>query len=125
MKWVATMSAVIAHLQSQAGMAGIPILMHGEFTELQVPSVAWLVFSDRKDENTGRVDVQFDIYARGIDQAIVIETAVRSLDRDTPQAVGGALMLATLDDARGDADPEPGVTHRSLDFTFEPTRRPA
>lgn len=122
MRWVEVIEAVIAWLTARAPLAGVPVRMHGEFTELRVPLVAWLIFSDRREENTNPIRVQFDIYAQGIDQALAIEAELRALHSDVPQTVGGVRMWATLDDARGDADPSPGVVHRSLDFIFEPAR---
>lgn len=122
MRWVDVMEAVRAELEADPDLAGVPVLMHGEFTDLKVPSIAWLIYSDRREENTNPIRVQFDIYARGIDQALTIERSVRDLHGDTPKAIQGVLMWATLDDARGDAAPEPQVTHRSLDFIFEPAR---
>lgn len=122
MRWVEVMEAVIAELKADPDLASVPVLMHGEFTDLKVPSIAWLVYSDRREENTNPIRVQFDIYARGIDQALMIERSVRDLHGDTPKTIQGVLMWAMLDDARGDAAPEPQVTHRSLDFIFEPAR---
>lgn len=116
------MEAVRAELAANPDLAGVPVKMHGEFSGLSVPLIAWLVFSDRREENTNPIRVQFDVYARGIDQALTIEAAVRALHGDTPQTIQGVRMWATLDDARGDAAPEPEVTHRSLDFIFEPAR---
>lgn len=125
MRWVEVMEAVIAELKADVGMAGVAVLMHGEFSGLQVPSLAWLVYGDRREENTNPIRVQFDIYARGLDQTLTIESAVRRLHGDTPRTIQGVRMWATLDDARGDAAPDPGVTHRSLDFIFEPAREAA
>lgn len=116
------MEAVLAHLSALPAMAGVSIERWGEHDQPTIPSVSWLVFSDRIEENTNPIRVQFDLFARSIDQALSIEAGIRSLHSDTPQTIGGVLMLAQLDDARGDADPAHGVVHRSFDFNFTPAR---
>jgi len=120
------MGAVITALQNDAtlsAISGFRIFRHGEFTEPHVPGVAWMVFSDRKEENTKEIRAQLDVFARGIDQALAIEDRIRTLlDRDVPQTLEGVLMWTTVDDARDHEDPEAGVIHRSLDLTLEPAR---
>lgn len=126
MRWVDAMQAVIDTLLADAtlsAISGFRVFRHGEATAPQVPGIAWMVFSDLIEENTNPIRVQFDVFARGIDQALTIEGRLRAiLHRDLPQALGGVLMWTQLLDARGHADPEPGVIHRSLDFNLEPAR---
>ena len=126
MRWAEAMQAVIDALQGDATLAaisGFRVIRHGEFTEPHVPSVAWMVFSDLKAENTKEIRAQLDVFARGIDQALTIEGRVRALlDRDVPQTLEGVLMWTSVEDARDHADPEAGVIHRSMDLTLEPAR---
>lgn len=125
MRWVEVMEAVLAHLAADPALDGVSLERWGEFDQPSIPSVSWLVFSDQIEELTNPIRAQFDIFANGIDQALAIEEAIRGLHGDTPQTIQGVLMLAQLDDARGDADPAPGVIHRSLDFNFTPARERA
>lgn len=126
MRWVDALEAAIAALLADATLSAIPgfsVRRRGEFTLQQVPSITWQAFSDEIAENTNPIEVQFDVFARGIDQALVLEGRLRAiLHRDTPQTLGGVLMRTQLADARDHEDPEPGVVHRSLDFELEPAR---
>lgn len=126
MSWPVAIKAVITALEADpvlGSIEGLSIYRHGEFTAPKVPGIAWIIVSDLKAENTNPIRVQLDVFARGLEQARAIEERLRAiLDRDVPQTLQGVLMRTDLLDAQDQLDPEPGVTHRSLDFLFEPTR---
>lgn len=89
----------------------------------QIPSVEYTVVSAVERENTERVLMQFDVWARGYAQALAVEARLRVLlHRLLPEEMEGLLMFAQYADARDHEDPEPGVAHRSVDFAFEPAR---
>ena len=119
--------AVVAALQGDAALTtalgGQHIYRSGAFRAPQVPSVEWFVVSETKRENTMRLLLQLDIWARSYAAAVTIEQRVRRLlDLDIPHPVAGLLMWVQVEDARDQPDPQPEIVHRVLTVSFEPTR---
>ena len=119
--------AVMARLRGDTALVtalgGPRIYRSGANRQPQIPSLEWTIISDVYREGTERVLMQFDSWTRGYAQAVAVEGRVRTLlHRELPEDFGGLLMWAQYSDSRDHEDPEPGVIHRSADFTFEPAR---
>lgn len=93
-------------------------------TPVKVPSVEYLMTGDIESENFNPIQVQVDIFARGMREAGLIEKKVRLLTHhDVGQVLGGERMWLQYQDARTvDFPSDPGVIHRIVDFQFTPLR---
>jgi hypothetical protein len=126
MRWDDASGAIITALAADSALTtalgGAYIIRNGEHNEFRVPLILWTVIWNRIDENTEPFLMQFDVYAKNINQYIEIERRMRRLlHRDIPQTIGGIPMFTQFEDARDHASVE-DVIHRSLDFRFEPAR---
>ena len=91
---------------------------------VKVPSVEYLMISDRPTEIFSEIQVQVDIFARGIRLAGLIEKRIKLLTHhDVGQDLGGERMwLQHTDSRQVDFPSDPGVIHRIVDFQFTPVR---
>lgn len=123
MRWDVALDAIIARVKTDPellralGGARIRETADGK---PEFPSVTHLVVSGPLRENTERMVMQWDLWARAEETARTIERRLRALlHRDLPELVGDVPMWLQLVDRRDHDDPEPGTVHRSLDFAFE------
>lgn len=89
---------------------------------VQVPGVYWKVISTVRDENTDVVLVQWNIWAKGVEQGQAIEERLLGLmDSEQIQTIDGVKFWNKYVDGRDmdiDEGDDPGVYHRSLDFRY-------
>jgi hypothetical protein len=126
--WDKVLPAWVALLQADAelmaALGGAHIYPAQAATAVRIPSVEWLIVNDRETELFNEITVQVDFWARGTGRAATIESRLRMLThRDTSRELGGMRMWTRyLTSRTHQYNAEPGVTHRSLDFLFEPLR---
>jgi hypothetical protein len=126
-EWGSVILAIVATLEADTALVGAlggaHVYRTQDTREVRIPSVSWMIVSDGLGENTAPVDVQLDIWAQGVGQALTVEGRVRKLlHSDLPQEVDGKPMWTILRESRDIADPEPNVIHRALRFEFQPIR---
>lgn len=111
-------AALIQHLE------GPRIYPANASRPVKVPSVEYLMVGDRPTEIFSEIQVQVDVFARGLRVAGLIEKRIRLLThKDVAQDLGGERMWLQYQDSRHVEFPsDPGVTHRILDFQFTPAR---
>lgn len=120
--------AVIAHLRAdpelmQALGSAERIRRSRDMAQVDTPLLTYSLIDDGYSENTTRVLTQWDIWARGLSQAFVLEARLKALlHSDLPVVVGGVGMWMLYQGGRDHADPEPDIVHRSFDFLFQPIR---
>lgn len=126
MRWVDAANAVIAALEADATLAaisGFSVFRYQEYTASKVPGIGIGKVFGQKAENTLPMQFQLEIFGRGIVEAIAIEERARAvLDHDTSVVIGGMLMFCSIGNDFDQRDPEPGVSHRSLELDIEPAR---
>lgn len=104
-------------------LGGFRVYMAQASRPVQIPSVEWLIVSDRLTETLNQVQVQFDYWANSAGQAAVIEERLRSLlHRDRYRTFGDLKMAILYDDSHTHEFAKPGVIHRSLRFRFDVVR---
>ena len=91
---------------------------------VKVPSVEYLMISDRPTEIFSEIQVQVDVFARGLRVAGLIEKRIRLVTHhDVGQDLAGERLWLQYQDSRTvDFPSDPGVVHRILDFQFTPVR---
>lgn len=89
-----------------------------------IPSIEYSMIIDRETELFNPITVQVDFWAKGINRAAVIEERIRLLThRDVSRVLGDyRLWTRYLNSRSHEYTAEEGVTHRSMDFLFEPIR---
>ena len=101
----------------------VPIYPAGASRPVLIPSVEYFIVLDRYEESLNPILVQWDYWARGMQQATTIERRLRSvLHSETRRQFAGVDCATLYDDSRDHRHPEPGVIHRSVDIRFEPVR---
>lgn len=120
--WTARLTAD-APLESILGKAG-RIYAAQAARPVTIPSVEYLLVSDREEEWLNPIGVQVDFWARGLRKAAQIERRIRLLTHsDVAQYLDGERIWMQFLDARTVEYPaEAGVVHRILDFMFTPVR---
>ncbi len=120
--------AILEHLEADDPLIALledepRIYRMGENELPLVPSLEYMVVTDRRLENTARVRIQFDWFAHGFENARAIAARLMELlHHETTATIGGIPMMATYDDSRDLFDPRPGTVHLSADFLFEPAK---
>ena len=112
-------AALVQHLGGQ-----LNVFPANASRPVKVPSVEYLMVGDRPTEIFSEIQVQVDVFARGLRLAGLIEKRVRLLThKDVAQELGGERMWLQYQDSRTvDFPSDPGVIHRILDFEFTPVR---
>lgn len=130
MNWGEVMgNAIVPMLEDDAvligatGLAGKYIFAGQASRPVRIPSLEWVLIDDILTEVFNPMEVQFDYWAKNIEQAQVIEGRLRTLlHRDTRRVLAGINMSTLYLDSFTHEYPQPGITHRSLRFRFEPVR---
>lgn len=119
--WTDRLAADPALLQL---LGGVHIYPAAAGRAVRVPSLEYLLLTDREDELFNPIGVQVDLFARGTKAAAQLERRVRVLTHhDVAQELAGERMwLQYLDGRSVSYEAEPGVVHRVLDFEFKPVR---
>lgn len=128
MRWPAVLAAVVTAAETDAGvlaaLEGEPRIYPSDDTRAGgVPSVSWTLISDTDEENTERLLVQWDVFARSVSDGIAIERALRR--RVTSEEIAemdGVRMWMLFRGGRGHPAPARGEVHRSLDVLYQPAR---
>ena len=123
MRWDVALDAITARVKADAQLCtalGGPRIRETADGKPEFPSVTHMIVSGPLRENTERIVMQWDLWARAEETARTIERRLRALlHSDLPEMVGAVPMWLQLIDRRDHEDPEPGTVHRSLDFAFE------
>lgn len=123
MKWDLALDAIVDRVKADAQLRtalGGPRIRETADGKPEFPSVTYMIVSGPLRENTERMVMQWEFWARAETTARTIERRLRALlHRDLPELVGDMPMWLQLVDRRDHNDPEPGTVHRSLDFAFE------
>jgi hypothetical protein len=138
MMWDIVIPAWIALLEQDADLTAalgvdadgdIPIYAATAGRKIRVPSVEWVIVSDRETELFNPVMVQVDFWVRGVAAAAVIERRMRALThRDVSRELaldeyeGLRLWTRYIDSRTHEYRADPGVVHKSIDIQFEPVR---
>ena len=128
MRWDFVVTEWVVRLAGDAQLVSILTGLHiysaNANRPVKVPSVEYIMVGDTESENFNPIQVQVDIFARGIRRAGLIEKRVRLLTHsDVGQVLGGERMWLQYQDARTvDFPSDPGVIHRIVDFQFTPLR---
>lgn len=129
MTWPEVMDVVVEMLETDSILIGATALSGKHIYAAQasrpvrIPSVEWLVIDDVLTEVFNPLEVQFDYWAKSTQQARVIESRLRSLlHRDVRRVLAGINMSTLYLDSFTHEYSQPGITHRSLRFRFEPVR---
>lgn len=121
--WTARLLADPALLQL---LGGRHLYAMGSTRAIRIPSVQYLVVTDREEETFAPVRVQVDCWARTLSLEAQIERRIRALThRNVFQMLEGERVLMRYMDGRTMPSPRAGVVHRSLDFELEAVRRAA
>lgn len=130
MTWDEVMeSGILPLLEGDAqlltALGGEPHIYAAQATRpVRIPSVEWQLTDDVVTEVFNPLEVQFDYWANSMAQARAIEGRLRKLlHRDVRRTLGGINMSTLYVDSFTHEYPQPGITHRSLRFRFEPVRR--
>lgn len=128
MRWDAVIPDWVERLTSDAlliqHLEGNSVYPANASRPVRVPSVEYLMVGDRPTEIFSEIQVQVDVFARGLRVAGLIEKRIRLLThKDVAQDLGGERMWLQYQDSRQvDFPSDPGVVHRILDFQFTPVR---
>jgi hypothetical protein len=133
MMWDIVIPAWVALLEQDADLVaalGGPHIYPAQAARaVRIPSVEWVIVSDRESELFNPVMVQVDIWARGVAAAAVIERRIRALThRDVSRELvldeyeGLRLWTRYIDSRTHEYRADPGVVHKSIDIQFEPVR---
>jgi hypothetical protein len=128
MRWDAVIPDWVDRLLSDAlliqHLGGEHIYPGNASVPVRVPSIQYGMTGDRPTEIFNEIQVQVNIFARGIRLAGLIEKRVRLLThKDVGQDLGGERMWLQCKDARDvDFPSDPGVIHRALDIEITPVR---
>jgi hypothetical protein len=128
MMWHEVIPLWVAMLEADgtliAALGGQRIYPAQAATPVRIPSVEWVVVTDNEEELFNPFIVQVDYWVKGVNRAAVIEARIRTLThRDVARVMGDyRLWTRYLDSRTHEYTAEEGVTHRSLDFLFEPLR---
>jgi hypothetical protein len=123
LRWPAVVQAVRARVVADpaflAAVGGAYLYKAAANVEYRVPSVDYTRISTVETENTVRVLLQFDVWARSTAEAAAIETALHGcLHRVLPETLAGLPIWLRYSDSRDHAAPRPGVEHSSADYVF-------
>lgn len=130
MRWPAVVAALVTAAEADAAvlaaLGGEPHLYPSDDTRAgRVPSVGWTLVSDTEAENTERLLVQWDVFARSLEEAIAIERALRRVvSAEGISTVGDVRMWMQFGGGRRHPTPERGTVHRSFDVLCQPAREP-
>jgi hypothetical protein len=127
-EWSAVIQAIVAACEGDAELTnllgGSHIYRTHDTRDVRIPSITWQIISNVPGENTRTIDVQLDLWARGIGAMEGIEARVLDLfDHRVVATVSGLRMWSMETENRDIADPEAGVIHRAYRFEFQPIRR--
>lgn len=124
----AWLNAVEGDADLTAALGGAHVYEAESGRKARVPSVEYSLITNPEDENTEGLELQVDIFARGMAQAVTLERRIRAVaHHDMPLVIGGMAMWSRhLGDARTLPYPaEEGVVHRTLGFMLEFARQEA
>ena len=128
MRWDAVIpdwvERLLADVQLVQHLEGRHIYPANANRPVKVPSVEYMMIGDRPTEIFSEIQVQVDVFAKGLRVAGLIEKRIRLLThKDVAQELGNERMWLQYQDSRQVAFPsDPGVVHRILDFQFTPVR---
>lgn len=127
MTWREIVEAWIAHLkkdtQLTALLGGAHIYRAKSRASIRTPGIYYSVVSNRVDENTAPVVIQWDIWTEGAKQAADIELRLFQLmHSDLPIEVEDLRMWSQLNDAFDSDMDDEGIVRRIVEYQYRPAR---
>jgi hypothetical protein len=91
---------------------------------IQIPCVVWTIISSTTNENYAPVVIQWDLFAKGAEQAAKIELRLFELmHADVPVQIGPLKMWSQLENGLDVHSEDQSVVHRALEYRYTPARQ--
>ncbi len=126
MVWDDVVAALLQLLQNDEQLktllGGPQIYRSKSRASIQIPGVYYTVVSSVLQENLEPTLIQWDIWAKGAEQASSIEKRLYQLmHSDVPVTICGLKMWSQYEAGRDD-DPDQSTVRRLLDYRYTPAR---